>query len=287
MRMILVPVADRPECAHALRAAFQLGRRLNASLTGCHIRAHTDSSVRLSAIFSAHYFTPGSSDLDKEWTSKTTVKASQAAHKLFKKIVADNDYELIKRPRPAPGAIWLEKVGAPNKVLRVAGPVHDLTVVTRPGSKGSNVARLFLLSALMETGRPVLILPPRGKSQIGKNICIAWNQSHEAARAVTSALPLLQAAEQVTVITSGPDNQLGPKTGQLVNYLRAWDIKAKTIKTRGKNTEQELLDAYNESGSDLLVMGAYSRSRWRERIFGGTSQFMLSEAKIPVLMQHS
>ncbi len=146
---------------------------------------------------------------------------------------------------------------------------------------------MFMLASLMETARPVLILPQTGASRIGRNICIAWNQSNEAARAVASAMPLLQQADRVTIVNCGPEDRVGPKAQQMVNYLRFWGVQADKIHTRGANIEKELLASYSKTNSDLLVMGAYSKSRWREIAFGGTSQYMLWKAGIPVFMLHS
>lgn len=287
MRVILVPVADRPECARALRTAFHLGKQLDASINGCHIRAHSDSKVSLSSEFGAQYFDSGSKATDSAWRSKTTQKASGAARKLFESIATMNSYEVSKRPRSTPVAGWQERVGSPDKVMRIVGPVSDLIVVSRPAAKGGDIARLFMLTALMESGRPVLILPQTGAAKVGRRICIAWNQSIEAARAVAGAMPILQSAEKVTIVSAGPEDRLGPKSQQLVNYLKFWGVKSERVPTRGRDIEKELVESYHKSDSDLLLMGAYSKSRWRQIAFGGTSHHILEKGRIPVLMLHS
>ena len=271
MRVILVPVADRPECARALHTAFDLGKKLDASVSGCHIRPHRYSETSMS---------------DAAWRRKNTKKAPEAAKKLYEDMADQHGYEIVRRPRAKPGALWMERVGSPAKVLRICGPVSDLTVVTRPATRGS-VADMFLTCALEETQRPVLVLPPAGRRNIGRKVCIAWNQSREAARAVKTAMPILEKADEVTIITCGPEDRVGPKSGQVAGYLTHWGIKSKRVSTRGKDVEKELIGAFRDAGGDLLVAGAYSRSRWREKVFGGTSDFLLRKAKIPVLMVHS
>ena len=106
-------------------------------------------------------------------------------------------------------------------------------------------------------------------------------------RVVSACMPILQTAEQVTIITCGPENRLGPKASQLKNYLRNWGVNAKTVVSRGRNEQAELMAAYNDSKSDLMLMGAYSRSRLREVVFGGMTEYMLVNARIPVIMQHT
>jgi nucleotide-binding universal stress UspA family protein len=285
MRLILIPVADRPECARALQVAFNLGQKLGASVCGCHIRPHGQSKVSLQTAFGSL----GNDDnaWDSAWKGKKTLKSAATARGLFARMAESQNYELIKNPRTTPGAVWQEKSGSPDKLLSIAGPVADLIIVSRAPKKGGKIARLFMQAALLNTGRPVLMLPQSGVPEVGKRISIAWNQSTEAAQAVSAAMPLLQLAEQVTIITSGSDNELGPKASQLATYLRFWGVKTKRVRTRDGDDAKALIKAHKAAKSDLLVMGAYSRSRLTQRIFGGVTEFMLSRADIPVLMLHS
>lgn len=287
MRVILVPVADRPECAVALTKAFALGQSLGASVIGCHIRPHEQSPVDVPSMFASM----GMIDDDAEWRialkSKDSKKASVAAKKLYSSVAERNGYELIGKPRAKPGAVWMEKTGSPQKVLGILGPVVDLLVVSRPSSKGGTLARLFLSASLLKSSRPVLVLPQTGTGVIGRRICIAWNQSAEAARTVAASMPLLAQADHVSIVSCGKETRPGPKAGQLAAYLKYWGIKSERISTRGKDERKEILATYKSTGSDLLLMGAYSRSRMRQLVFGGVTEFMLDEASIPILMLHT
>ena len=99
-------------------------------------------------------------------------------------------------------------------------------------------------------------------------------------------MPLLQQAEQVTVAVAGPQDRLGPKASQLQGYLKHWGVKSRVTTTHGRNEVNELMDTYRKSRSDLLIMGAYSHSHFRELVFGGVTRHMLQKANIPVIMQH-
>jgi nucleotide-binding universal stress UspA family protein len=274
MRVILVPVADRPECAKALRAAFDLGKRVGASVSGCHIRPHRHPEVSLSMAFA-----------DAAWRKKSTKAAPKNAKTLYEQIAAENGYDFIRRARLAPGAMWSERVGSPGIVLSIVGPVADLIVVSRPAKRGG-VADMFMSAALLDSRCPVLILPKNGRKIVGKNVCIAWNQSSEAAKAVKAAIPILEKAEKVTIVSCGPEDHIGPKSAQLAAYLTHWGIKSERVRTRGRDVEGELLASYKEAGADLMVAGAYSRNRWREKIFGGVTEYLIRRARIPVLMRH-
>ncbi|MCP4302699.1 MAG: universal stress protein [Gammaproteobacteria bacterium] len=101
-----------------------------------------------------------------------------------------------------------------------------------------------------------------------------------------SALPVLGHAEEVTIVSCGPEDRIGPKSAQLAAYLAYWGIKADRVNTRGRHVEKELLASYKDVGADLLIAGAYSRNRWREKVFGGTTEYLIRNARMPVLMRH-
>ncbi len=275
MRVILVPVADRPECARALNTAFALGKRFGASVSGCHMRPHRYSEVSLSTAFA-----------DAAWRRKSTKGAPKAAKALYERAAEQHGFDMIRRARTEPGAMWAEKVGSPDILMGIVGPLSDLIVVSRPAKSGS-VADMFMNAALLNSTRPVLILPQSGRRNLGRRIAIGWNQSAEASRSVAAALPMLQAADEVTLITCGAEDRAGPKATQVAAYLKHWGINAERVQTRGRKVEQELLAAFKDCRADLLVSGAYSRSRWREKVFGGTTEFLLRKASVPVLALHS
>ncbi|MEE4164083.1 MAG: universal stress protein [Woeseiaceae bacterium] len=274
MRAILVPVAGRPECERALPIAFDLADRIGASVNGCHMRPHRHADSG---------YAPDSAE--SSWNRKTTPSSRAAARSLFEKAAGKSNYPLSKSPRSEPVAIWTEKVGAPGKLMGIVGPLADMIVVSRPKKRGT-VADMFLGAALLESGRPVLILPPSGRKSIGRHVCIGWNQTSEGARSVAAVMPLIAAAETVTVVSCGPEDRAGPKSTELVRYLKYYGVKAGRVTTPGRDIEAELTATCNEQGADLLVGGAYSKSRWQQKIFGGTTEWLVHECKLPVLLQH-
>ena len=274
MRVILVPLARRPECARALNTAFELGKKLDASVSGCHIRPHKESDLTLSSEFAA-----------AAWRKKSTPEAPVAAETLYKRIAEEHGYEMMSHARAEPGAMWAERVGSPDKVMGIVGPIADLVVVSRP-RRANGVARVFVDTALMRGSCPVLLLPQTGRRKLGKRICIAWDQGPRVARTVKASIPLLQQAEEIAIVTCGPEDRPGPKAEQLKAYLKHWGMKAQHLRTRGRHVETELMDACQEAKADLIVSGAYSRQRWYEKVMGGTTEFLIHHARLPVLMQH-
>jgi nucleotide-binding universal stress UspA family protein len=287
MRVIFVPVADRPECVLALNTAFMLAHSVGANVIGCHIRPHKDSPVSLHAELSK---SGGDSD-EAEWQlvarPENGKTAEAAAGKLFFRLATEHGFDLVRRPRKSPGAVWMEKTGAPGKVIAIQGPVSDLLVVSRPAGDGGHIARVFLSAALFRSARPVLVLPQTGSSEVGRRIGIAWNQSTEAASAVKAAMPLLLQADAVTIFSSGPETLVGPSSRQLATYLKYWGVRSEQVFRRGRDEHEGMLDMFRSADCDLLVMGAYSRNRMSQMIFGGMTRFMLEKADIPVFMLHS
>jgi nucleotide-binding universal stress UspA family protein len=284
VRLIIVPVADRPECRVALDAAFKLAAAVGADVAGYHVRPERiDEGVALGPLLP-------DDDVHAAFVvadSRTRARL-QAARRLYHAAAGKHGFAAAKgRARGARRrAFWHEVAGTPARVFAVIGPVADLAVVSRPAAAGASRARAFLLGALLHSAKPVLVLPPRAQAAPGKKIVVAWNQSADAAAAVTAALPLLTRAERVVVVSGGREDRLGPKSSQLAQYLAHWNVDVERVRTKGQSPEREIERACRNLGADLVVMGAYSRSRWRQLVFGGVTEHMLFKTDLPVLMLH-
>jgi nucleotide-binding universal stress UspA family protein len=181
-------------------------------------------------------------------------------------------------------------VGSPDKVMPIIGPLSDIFVVSRPkgsgkGSQGK-LAREFMLEALRSSSRPTLILPQRKVQPLGKRVLIAWDQSTTSVQALIGALPILKQADDIVLHSAGADYHAAPKASHAKGFLAMHGIKCRVEKSRGLHVEQEIEEAYDDHNADLLVMGAYSRSRFMERVLGGTSEHFIINRRIPVLATH-
>ena len=139
-----------------------------------------------------------------------------------------------------------------------------------------------------ETGRPILIAPPRASKTLATNIAVAWNDSAQAARAVAASMPFLTRADKVTILTvKGPD-EAAASPRDLSAHLTWHGVKAstKTVIAGSRHAGEALLAECQGLGADLLVMGGFGHSRVREIILGGVTQHVLSAARLPVLMMH-
>jgi nucleotide-binding universal stress UspA family protein len=119
-------------------------------------------------------------------------------------------------------------------------------------------------------------------------VLIAWNCSTEQARAIALAMPLLQKADRVTVLTViGGTGVPGPSADQLIRYLQRNEIVAESMRVElgsSRNTGEAILATAQSLGCDLLIKGAYTQSRLRQMIFGGATQHVMANAALPVLL---
>lgn len=143
---------------------------------------------------------------------------------------------------------------------------------------------------IMEGGRPVVLVPSSGlAATLGQRVLIAWNGKREAARAAFDALPILKRAQTVTVlsVTSG-DKSLAASADQLTKTLVRHGVKAqvKLMESSEKSDARMVMATAEDLNCDLLVMGCYGHSRFRQMLFGGVTQFVLANLDIPVLTSH-
>ena len=124
----------------------------------------------------------------------------------------------------------------------------------------------------------------------GKRILVAWNGTREAARALFDALPLLRNAEQTIVVSIDHTSSAGGHRAgaDLAATLVGHGVRCAGIehRTSQRDTGSALLEAVKDFGCDLMVMGCYGHSRFREFIMGGTTWHALHRMSVPVLMSH-
>lgn len=170
----------------------------------------------------------------------------------------------------------------------------DLVVLGRPYGDGCGPEEEAIVeTALFEGQAPVLILPgtiPDAPIR-PKKVVVAWNQSREALNAVRRAMPFLQRADHVIITVIDPPVHGAERSdpgGALCQMLVRHGIKAEVaVLSRTLPRVSDVLARHvRDKAADLLVMGAYGHSRFREAVLGGATRNMLEQAEVPVLMAH-
>jgi nucleotide-binding universal stress UspA family protein len=141
---------------------------------------------------------------------------------------------------------------------------------------------------VLNSGRPVLIVPYAGRFEnIGNRVLIAWDASMAATRTITSALPLLRHAQIVDVALFNPQAHGAGPGSDVALYLSRHNIKVNVLqRTTDGDIGTALLSLAIDMNSDLLVMGGYGHSRFREILLGGVTRTVLESMAVPVLMSH-
>jgi nucleotide-binding universal stress UspA family protein len=146
---------------------------------------------------------------------------------------------------------------------------------------------------VLESGRPVLVVPYAGSfGAVGKRVMVAWSGKREGARAVFDALPLLKAADAVTllcVVGKSAEGEVGELPGaEIAASLARHGVKVTVRKSIADEIDvaDDVLARLADDSSDLLVMGAYGHSRLREMVFGGVTRHILKHMTVPTLMSH-
>lgn len=168
----------------------------------------------------------------------------------------------------------------------------DLVVIGQndPAEVSPVVLPDFPQYVVLNSGRPVLLVPYAGRfDNIGKRVVIAWDASTEATRTVSAALPLLRRAQMIDVVTfnAQPQSQETAPGAELGLYLARHGIKSETSQHKTEaGIGDALLSLAVELNSDLIIMGGYGHSRFREIVLGGVTRTVLETMTMPVLMSH-
>jgi nucleotide-binding universal stress UspA family protein len=284
IRIILTPMFGDDADAAAAQAAFAVTRRFDAHVQGLFVRIDPLDTI---PIVGEGVSPAVLDDLTKAAQAEMDRRASAAkAH--FEAARTAAGVAVAERP-PAPGgasARWSELTGRRDDVIPRKARVSDLVVF---GAQPSDSPELggAIETTLVAGGRP-LLLAPKGVSTIGERVAIAWNGSAESARALAAALPSIEAAGAVHLLTAETWRTQLEVTDDLADYL-AWRgivCERRAVAVEGETVGAALLRAASEAGADLLIMGGYGRSRLRELVLGGVTRHVLTHAQLPVLLAH-
>lgn len=185
------------------------------------------------------------------------------------------------------------QIGAIAPLVGERAQLSDLVVLPKPYGPGRGVEDVVITeSALFRTRVPILVMPAGVDAMPEpKRVVIAWNESLEALAAIRAALPILQAAEDVDVAIIDPPVHAADRSdpgGALSEMLSRHGIRGNvSVLAKTMPRISDVLCRHCEDrAADLVVMGAYGHSRFREAILGGATRNMLEVATVPVLMAH-
>lgn len=277
-----MPVRDDGRGPALFAHAVALAKRFNAHIRVVHSHPRPEDMMPYGVVI------PGF--LRKQLAEASRKRADYEEDHQHNKFLKEAERHAISvEPRKVgkPTAAFREYEGKQAEVVRHYGRLADLICVARP-SRDENLGYNTLKSALFASGRPVLVCPDTDQvaADIGSHVAIGWNGSLEASRAVALAMPLIEGADRVTILTAGRiEHTATPKEFRI--YLAQRGITAEIDAfERSGNVGRALLAKCSHIGANMLIMGAYHESYERESLLGGNSATVVEEAHIPVVMVH-
>ena len=277
-RSILVLLDRHPSCEARTRIAIRLAMNLDCHLVGVaptglvNVPAPIETAVVL-AEFAALLW-DSLRDEAEQAAQRFRAECKAAGVKSFEAVVdrADTAQSLVRHSH-----------------------CSDLTVLTQadPGARGHAMAQGVVEQVVLASARPTLVIPYAGRLDgIGHSVMVAWDDSREAARALSDALPLLRLAKQVRVVSwneglGDDDRTLRLRLDALCQWLAWQGVTADAhVQTVAGHIAEAMLSHAADVGADLIVMGAYGHPRWMERMLGGATRGLLASMTVPVLMSH-
>lgn len=184
---------------------------------------------------------------------------------------------------------WRSSMDFPREVIPKEARAADLIIIGKGILPGDFAHTYDPGTIILAAGRPVLVVPPEIERHDFSRPLIAWKDTREARRAVRDAVPLLQQAKEVAiaVVHSSPSERTDAQIADLVRYLARHKVSVTQQIANVSNDEGTiLLQLAEEHRVDLIVAGAYGRTRLGEWIFGGVTRDLLLSSRICCLFSN-
>jgi nucleotide-binding universal stress UspA family protein len=214
--------------------------------------------------------------------------AAAAGSRLVVELTAKLEKAGISHEIHTADTIWM----TPSEMAAVHARYCDIVVLGRQPEVEPRQQARFFSDLLLQSGRPLLMVPDANTARLTDAAMIAWKPTREGTRALHDALPLLRKATSVRVVA------IDPKVGDLEHgELPGADIAAHLVRhglrvdvaqvpRLGASTGAAILREAQEQGIGLLVAGGYGHTRAREFMMGGVTRTLFHDAPIPVLFSH-
>lgn len=277
MKNILVPIEEHDSIAAVLETAWRFAQGFGSRIEGIALGPDTGDLIAADFAIAGSIF-----------DEKTRRELVEHARRVFEDFMAGHGVAPSSGDASGLTYGWAGGDMSTDSGIGAYGRVADIVVVGRPGSGRGDPRRATLESVLFEAGRPILIAPRKAPEKIGETVVISWNRSTETARTVGFAMPVLQKAKRVVVLTVAGALSPGPSAEALAKALQRHGLTVDVVNvdSAALSPGRTILERCAALGADLLVKGGYTQSRLRQMIFGGATADILAFSEIPVFMAH-
>lgn len=285
IKTLLVPIRGDGKGEGVLDHAYAVASRFGAHIEAIHAQPRPEEYLPFGTLISG-----GMKETILQSAKANQQEEETRFRELFKDYCSKKALMIHETP-PSPGnsvtASWREVHGKQAYVIGLRGRLSDLIVVPQP-DQDTLLGKNTLEAALVETGRLVLMTPPKPAERVGAHIAVAWNGSAQSARAVSLAMDLLSDAVKVTILIAETGDTLPLGADDIVEFLRWHSVEPDVVSFKSSRNDigGPLLSTASDVGADTLLMGAFGHNRNREFILGGVTQHVIAEASMPVLFAH-
>jgi nucleotide-binding universal stress UspA family protein len=282
LKDILVHVDGMRGHEARLRIAAELAHRSGAHVCGLFV---------IEPVNFAGFFSPGGADL----AQAEILHAIQEQHESARRDLAERLGTTFRTRLDDAGVLgeWRIAHGDPGERVSLHGRYADIVIVGQSDPDAVSLGSAVPEAVLLGSGRPVLVVPYIGAERaVGERVLVAWNASHEAARAANDAIPLVAPGGRVTVLAINPARGIAGEGDlpavDMAHHLARHGITAEAAHTVADDVAvgDVILSRAADMGADLIVMGGYGHSRAREFVLGGATRALLGHMTVPVLFSH-
>ncbi len=277
IRNLIVLVDDSEGCAARIDTALFMARKYGAHLTGVLAQ-----ELMLLPSHKMRGLNKSAQDLAAEHVYKMEEEAGKEIKQLF--------YDQVTRAKWKEKASWRMIHGNPDQVASMISRYADLVLAgqvekPRQENKITDPGKVVSIS-----GRPMFVVPQQFKhKELTEHVVLGWNGSREAARAISDSMQILETKTLITILTFRPaaempdnyDFDIGVHIGR-----HGLATKHVQLESRSEKFGRDIVNYASEVNADLIVMGAYTRSRMTEAIFGGATRSVLKHMITPVFLSH-
>lgn len=187
--------------------------------------------------------------------------------------------------RGIPTVSWVERLGRPIEILPSVGRLSDLMIVLRPDEHAEEDEETIVDAVIVESARPVLMVPEKPKRDLGKNIVIFWNGSIETSRSLTMTDSFLRKADHVTLAFAPEINAMEESAEAARQYLSWRGIPSQVVEVPSSMMEigAKLIETAHALSADTIVVGAYSHSKIRQMVLGSITRKVIKESDMYAL----
>lgn len=275
-RDIMVQVDGDPGSGARAKLAASLAARSKAKLTGVFLRNELLRSYMAGDAFA--YLPPADMDSIFKDHAAALTEAEDAARAIFEAAAAEAG--VASDWRTMNGDSELDLVACARRV--------DLTVFPPLVAASLGISEISAADLGLASGGPVLITPETiAAPAIGQRVLVAWKGNRESSRALRDAMPFIESAAHVTVLTVVADGTKGSDP-ELLRHLESHGCKPQMIveQSQGRPSGDIIRSYVGVVGADLLVMGLYGRPRVQELVLGGVSRDLVRNPPVPLLVSH-